>query len=30
MTSEDHRQAVTAMATMIAMWWHDHRHDPDL
>jgi len=30
MTSEDHQQAVTAMATMIAMWWHDHQHDPDL
>jgi len=29
MTSDDHQQAVTAMATMIAMWWHDHQHDLD-
>jgi hypothetical protein len=29
MTSEDHQQAVTAIATMIAAWWHDHQHDPD-
>jgi hypothetical protein len=29
MTSEDREQAVTAMATMIASWWHDHQHDPD-
>jgi hypothetical protein len=29
MTREDHQQAVTAMATMIASWWHHHQHDPD-
>jgi hypothetical protein len=29
MTREDHEQAVTAIATMIAAWWHDHQHDPE-
>ena len=29
MTSEDREQAITAMATMIASWWHDHQHDPN-
>jgi len=24
---DDERQAVTAIATMIASWWHDHQHD---
>jgi hypothetical protein len=26
---EDREQAVTAIATMIAAWWHDHQHDPE-
>jgi hypothetical protein len=29
MTSEDNQQAVTAIATMIDRWWHDHQHDPE-
>jgi hypothetical protein len=28
MDSDDEGQAVTAIATMIAAWWHDHQHDP--
>jgi hypothetical protein len=28
MDGDDERQAVTAIATMIAAWWHDHQHDP--
>jgi hypothetical protein len=27
MDGDDQRQAVTAIATMIAAWWHDHQHD---
>jgi hypothetical protein len=30
MTEDDREQAVNALATMIASWWHDHQHDPDL
>jgi hypothetical protein len=30
MTREDREQAVIAMATLIASWWHDHQHDQDL
>jgi len=29
-SDEDYEQAVTALATMIAAWWHEHQHDPDL
>ena len=29
MMKEDQQQAVTAIAAMIAAWWHDHQHDPD-
>jgi len=28
MDGDDQRQAVTAIATMIATWWRDHQHDP--
>jgi hypothetical protein len=28
MDRDDERQAITAIATMIATWWHDHQHDP--
>ena len=27
MTKEDEQQAVTAIAAIIAAWWHDHQHD---
>jgi hypothetical protein len=27
MDGDDERQAVTAIATMIASWWHDQQHD---
>jgi hypothetical protein len=30
MSSDDREQAVTALAMMIASWWHDHQHDPDI
>jgi hypothetical protein len=32
MSTDDYDQAVTALAAMIAAWWHDHRSalDPDL
>jgi hypothetical protein len=28
MDSDDQRQVITAIATMIAAWWHNHQHDP--
>lgn len=28
-SEEDHQQAVTAFATMIASWWHDQHHPPE-
>ncbi len=29
MNNEDYEQAVTALAAMIAAWWHDHQSDPN-
>jgi hypothetical protein len=28
MSTDDYEQAVTALAAMIAAWWHDHRPNP--
>jgi hypothetical protein len=28
MDGDDERQAVSAIAAMIASWWLDHQHDP--
>jgi hypothetical protein len=28
MSKHDETQAVTAITTMIAAWWHAHEHDP--
>jgi hypothetical protein len=28
MSKEDEAQAVTAIASMIAVWWQAHQHDP--
>ncbi len=29
MNTDDYEQAVTALAALIAIWWHDHQSDLD-